>query len=102
MWFAFDRAKDDATALSSPPWRHIVDGQQWVGLMDLAHIVQAGECVCSGTDCGYVFLDMGADIILLAFSNWHTQANNPFTGHVTALPGLQRREHCCSHHFGLP
>ena len=51
---------------------------------------------------GYVFLNLGAEIMSLAFSNWHTQADNPFTGHVTALPGLQLREHCCNHYFGLP
>ena len=30
----------------------------------------------------------------------HTK--NHFTAHITVLPGLQRREHCCSHYFGLP
>ena len=64
--------------------------------------LQAGEYVCSRTDCGYVFRNLGVDIIPLAFSNWLTQANNSFTGHVTALPGLQLKEHCCSHYFGLP
>ena len=29
--FACDRPKDDAAALSSPPWRHIVDGPYWGG-----------------------------------------------------------------------
>ena len=29
-----------ATALSSPPWRHIEDGPQWAGLTDWAHSVQ--------------------------------------------------------------
>ena len=119
MCFACDRPKDDATALSSPAW-HIGEGPYWAGLTDWTHSaqgcrphghnvldtpLQAGECVCSRTDCGYVFHNLGADIITLAFSNcsmWHTRAKNPCTTHVTVLPGLQLREHCCSYNFGLP
>ena len=74
--FACDRSKDDATALSSQPWRHIGDGPYWAGLTDWAHSVegfwphernmlekplQAEECVCSRTDCAsnmyMLFLD---------------------------------------------
>ena len=64
--FACDRPKDDAASSSSQPWRHIGDGPFWAGLTDWAHSVQdcwphernmldnplqAGECVCSRTDC---------------------------------------------------
>ena len=92
----------------------------WAGLIDWAHSVQgcwphrrnvldtplqAGECVCSRAGCGYIFHNLGVDIIQLACSNcsmWRTRVNNSFTTHVTVLPGLQLREHCCSHYLGLP
>ena len=98
--FAFDRPKDDTTACSSPPWWHSEDGPYWAGPMDQAHNVQggwphghsvletplrAGECVCSRTDCGYVFHNMGADIIPLAFSNcsmWHTREQTARLRHI--------------------
>ena len=76
MCFAWGHPKDDATALSSQPWRHIGDRPYWAGLAGWAHSVQdcwphernlldtplqAGECVCSRTDCAsnmyILFLD---------------------------------------------
>ena len=83
-------------------WAHGVQGYWPHGHSVLNTLLQGGECVCSRTDCGYVFLKFGADVIPLAFSNWYTQANNPFRAHVTVLPELQLREHCCSHYFDLP
>ena len=38
--FTCDRPKDDATAASCRPWRHIRDEPYWAGLMNAAHSVQ--------------------------------------------------------------
>ena len=117
--FAYNRPNDDATALSSLTWCHIEDVLYWAGLTDWAHSVQGcwpyvhsvldtplrtRECICSRTDCWYIFHNWGR-----TSSRWHSptalcgthEQNNPFTKHVIVLPGLQLREHCCNDNFGL-
>ena len=67
--YACGRPKDDATVATSNPWRHVGDGPYRTGLTDWAFSIQgcwsngrnivdtplqAGECLCSRSDCAFV------------------------------------------------
>ena len=71
--YACDRPKDEATGAPSRPWRHVGDGPYWAGLTDWAYSVQgcwrhgrnildtplqAGECLCSRSDCAFLMYKM--------------------------------------------